>query len=300
MVVAYSTLPANTTPFTEYFSSTVGKESQIILQDKIILRNKREKIELGYSLNEYRLLSKSFAEWEQRDTPAINFIQNIWQTPHLFYTIPSIQYYSNPLPPDPNNSDIYNNYMAAPNPLAATYKPDTQNYDDLVKNDYQEFYSFLDWSNNVKALIDNVCVISIGKIEQAPTGTYTNTGKCFNYDDVGNETDAYNCVANSNTNPSTGYTVDELEAISNSIILYPNPTTASSQYNVTISWSGVALNKIYNLQVYSSAGMSVYNYNPITGINTTSFNLQSQLPGTFVANFVLNTGQIVSKNILKW
>ena len=152
----------------------------------------------------------------------------------------------------------------------------------------------------MRVLIENICAISIVKVEQTPAGTYLNMGKCFNYDTAGNETSAFDCTPNTSTNPNVGYSPDELDAINNSIIVYPNPTTASNQYNVTISWSGAALNKIYNLQVYSSAGMSVYNFNPTAGINTTSFNLQSQLPGTFVANFVLNTGQVVSKNILKW
>lgn len=91
---------------------------------------------------------------------------------------------------------------------------------------------------------------------------------------------------------------DELEVIKNSIVIHPNPTKATDNYNVTISWSGAALGKIQSVQVFNSSGSLVYSYIP--GANTTSFNLQNQLPGSFIANFVLNTGQIVSKNILKW
>ncbi|QBO59515.1 lamin tail domain-containing protein [Chryseobacterium salivictor] len=299
MVVAYSTLPNNTTPFTEYFATTVGKGDQIMLQNKIILRNKREIITLGYKIQENIMLKKSSIGWHFPQPERSNFVRDIWKYPSNFYDTKSIQYHPN-YPQYQDNPHLYNNYTDNPNPLDATYKPAIENYENIVKEDYQQYYSFLDWSENVKELVEKICAISIGKVEQTPAGNYTNIGKCFNYDSVGNETSAYNCAPNTGTNTASGYTPDELSIISNDIVIFPNPTTASNQYNVTISWSGVALNKIYNLQVYSSAGMSVYNYNPTTGVNTTTFNLQSQLPGTFVANFVLNTGQVVSKNILKW
>lgn len=288
IVLAYSTLPGNTTVFSEHFTPTVGKESQILYQDMIILRNKAETINLGYGFDGRVMLDKSTVSWNNPN-PSSNFYKDIWEHPNEFYNVNSLQLSST------------DNYIdATPNPLEANYKPAIQNYEDLVKNDLQQVYSFLDWSENVKFLVENLCAISIGKVEQIPAGTYTNLGKCFNYDTVGNETSAYNCTPNTGTSSGSGYTPDELENISNSIIVYPNPTTASNQYNVTISWSGPALNKIYNLQIYSGAGTTVYNYSPSLGINTTSFNLQSQLPGIFVANFILNTGQVVSKNILKW
>lgn len=288
IVVAYSTLPGGTTVFSEHFTPTRGKENQILYQDMILLRNKAEMIKLGYGFDGRVMLDKSTVGWSNPN-PSSNFFKDIWAHPNEFYNVNSLQLSS------------ADNYIdATPNPLEANYKPPIQNYEDLVKNDFQQVYSFLDWSENVRVLIENICAISIVKVEQTPAGTYLNMGKCFNYDTAGNETSAFDCTPNTSTNPNVGYSPDELDAINNSIIVYPNPTTASNQYNVTISWSGAALNKIYNLQVYSSAGMSVYNFNPTAGINTTSFNLQSQLPGTFVANFVLNTGQVVSKNILKW
>lgn len=299
MLIAYSTLPQNTTPFTEYFSTTVGKEDQIILQNKIILRNKTEIVTLGYKIQESIWLNKSSIGWHFPTPVRSNFVRAIWKNPSNFYDTKSIQYNPN-YPQYQIEPNLYNNYTANPNPLDATYKPAIENYENIVKEDFQQYYSFLDWSENVKELVEKICAISIGKVEQTPAGSYTNIGKCFNYDSVGNETSAYNCAPNTGTNTASGYTPDELAIISNDIVIFPNPTTASNQYNVTISWSVAALNKIYNLQVYSSAGMSVYNYNPTTGVNTTTFNLQSQLPGTFVANFVLNTGQVVSKNILKW
>ena len=294
MVIAYSVLRYNTTNFTEHFSTTTGKESQIIYQDQIILRNKREEISLGYSFNGSNLLNKSKYHWDFIAEPPSNFINNIYQNPAQFYLVNSIQY-------NPSNSSG-TNYEATPNPLAASYIPATQSYDEIVKEDFQQNYSYLDWSHDVNLLVDKICPITIEKVSQSPSGSYTNNGtSCFSYDTAGNLIAGGGCSGVS-TPPSgsSGLSPDELELIKNNIIISPNPTKASDSYNVTITWNGIALNMINNIQVFNSSGTTVYGFAPGIGVNTTTFNLQNQLPGAFVANFILNTGQVVSKNILKW
>ncbi|WP_312342582.1 lamin tail domain-containing protein [Chryseobacterium binzhouense] len=305
MVIAYSVLPYNTTNFTEHFSTTVGKENQIIYQDQIILRNKKDEVVLGYSFNGLHLLDKSKNMWEFGIEPSSNFIGSLYQNPSQFYSVNSIQYHPDPMSTmdpntQPNNYDLYN-YTAIPNPLAATYVPATQSYDDLVKNDFQQYYSYLDWTDNVNVLVDKICPISIEKVSQTPNGSYNNGISCFSYDTAGNLIAGGGCNGVS-TPPSgsSGLSPDELELIKNSIIISPNPTKASDSYNVTITWSGPASNKINNIQIFNSSGTTVYGFAPGTSVNTTTFNLQNQLPGAFVANFILNTGQVVSKNILKW
>lgn len=301
IVVAYSTLPSNTTPFTEYFTTTVGKQDQIILQNQIILRNKYEQLRLGYLIGGSALapVNKSDIAWEFRSEPNKNFVNNIWSTPSEFYNVKSIQY--NPsYVGNQDNPDLYDNYTATPNPLDATYKPPIQSYESIVKDDFQQYYSFLDWSDNVNALVNRVCQLSIEKTEQSPNGIYNSGGKCFSYDIAGNRTVAIDCTATNPATPNNGYNTDELEAIKNSIFVYPNPATPNNGYIVNISWNGPSINKISNLQVYSSGGGLVYGFSPTAGVNSTNFSLQGQLPGVFVVNFTLNTGQVVSKNILKW
>lgn len=294
MVIAYSVLPYDTTNFTEHFSTTAGKESQIIYQDQIILRNKREEVILGYTFNGSNLLDKSKYSWEFQAEPSSNFVKNIYQNPAQFYDYNSLQY----------NPNTYPNgkYEATPNPLAATYVPATQSYNDIVKEDFQQNYSYLDWSYDVNLLVDKICPISIEKVSQSPGGFYANNGTtCFSYDAAGNLISGVGC-SNPNSPPSgsSEFSIDELELIKNSIIISPNPTKASDSYNVTITWNGAALNKINNIQIFNSSTSTVYGFAPGIGVNTTTFNLQNQLPGAFVANFILNTGQVVSKNILKW
>lgn len=300
MVVAYSILPGNATVFAEHFTPTQGKESQIIFQDKLILRNKRDVAILGYKIGDSpTLVNKSSVGWQFMESPASNYIHDAWANPQGFYTVNSIQYNPNN-PPTQNNPDLYNNYMAAPNPLDATYKPATQNYEDLVRDDYLQYYAYLDWTDNVNVLVNRVCQISIQKIEQLPSGTYNSGGKCFTYDIAGNNTTSNDCAGSNNGPQTNEYSYDELEAIKNSIVIYPNPAISSNNYIVNISWSGPSINKIHNLQVYTSGASLVYGFMPTNGLNSTSFTLHGQLPGVFIANFTLNTGQVISKNILKW
>ncbi|WP_390451274.1 lamin tail domain-containing protein [Chryseobacterium sp. Alg-005] len=304
MVIAYSTMPAYLTEFPQLFSTTAGKEDQIILQDRILLRNKYESVVLGYSFNGYATVGKSGMIWEYRDEPGFNYIPNVWSTPGDFYTVKSIQYHPDPyygsLTSNSLTQDLYNNYEATPNPLDATFKPPIQNYESLVINDFNNNYAYLDWTDNVNDIVNKLCPINIEKVSQTPNGSYTGNGSaCFSYDSAGNLLAGAGCT-NESTPPVAvaGYTTDELELIKNSITIYPNPTKASDQYNVTLTWAGPALGKIQSVQVFNSAGGQVYSYTP--GPNTTTFSLQNQLPGAFVANFVLITGQVISKNILKW
>lgn len=290
MIVAYSTLPAYTTEFPSLFTTTAGKEDQIIYQNKIILRNRREQLGLGYSFfgSEYVAYWPNGNDftWTHDEEPAKNFIPDIWTTPDKFYTVKSLQY-------NPNDTLPYEDI---PNPLNATYKPDMQSFEGLVKDIYFANYGYLDWYENIHEILERVCSINIDKEQQSPTGIYSGTVKCFSYDISGNSISASDCSVSNQNASTTGYTPDELEEIKNSIVVYPNPTSGQ----VYIKWEGTSLNKINNLQVYNSTGASVYGLTPAAGINYASFSIQNQLPGAFVANFILNTGQVVSKNILKW
>lgn len=304
VVIAYSSLAYNTTPFPELFPTTIGKESQIIYQNEFLLRNKTDEVTLSHKLGNVAI-EKSVVRWEFGSEPVFNFIKNAWSVAGAFYTVKSIQYHPDPqstmdptIQPDPY--DLYN-YTSTPNPLAADYVPAMASYEQLVKDEFQQYYSFLDWADNVYVLVENKCPIKFELVYQTPSGNYSGEGsKCFSYDIAGNMTIGSNCSAGETTPPTgiVGFSTDELEAIKNSIVIYPNPTKAIDNYNVTITWSGAALGKITSVKIFHTLGSLVHTYTP--GTNTTGFSLANHLPGTFIANFSLNSGQIISKNILKW
>ena len=193
IVIAYSTL-RNTTTFPEHFTTTQGKENQILYQDKILLRNKREIIKAGYSFDGKTMLDKSTVEW-YNPNPSSNFVKDVWTQPSAFYNVKSMQLNSN------------NSYIeATPNPLDAIYKPPTQNYEDLVRDDFIQNYAYLDWTDNVNALVNKLCQISIQKIEQLPNGIYNSGGKCFSYDIAGNYISSSDCNPSNNIIPLKNWT----------------------------------------------------------------------------------------------
>lgn len=294
---------ANEDYFPEFFPTTAGKESKIIYQNVILLRNQRETIELGCTNFKglFSLPQSEYIDWVHRgNEPHPNYIPYSYSNSNNFYSVQSLQLVS-----DYNIQDeiisvgsLRNYDKSTPNPLEANYKPKTVSLKNLLLPLYYSNYANLTWSENVLNITNNTCPITILKEEQTPTRTYTNGNKCFTYDIAGNKTDAIDCNNPSiiSTTSSNGLTDDQLEEIKANITVAPNPTGG----NVYIYWNGIALNKVHNLAIYSSLGTNIYNFLPGTGVNSVSFSLQGQLPGTYIANFTLNTGQVVTKNILKW
>lgn len=287
LVIAYGKQPQEDY-FPSFFSTTQGKENQIIYQNVLLLRNKVETINLGCVLffGQIPIVSDHIS-WGGSNRISTNFIYNSWENTNNFYSVNSLQ------------KDATGNYFEnTPNPLDAIIKPQIKNIEDILRPIFYNYYSSLGWDANVLLITNNICFITISKEEQTPTGTYTNGNKCFTYDIAGNTTDAIDCNNPSiiSTTSSNGLTDDQLEEIKANITVAPNPTGG----NVYIYWNGIALNKVHNLAIYSSLGTNIYNFLPGTGVNSVSFSLQGQLPGTYIANFTLNTGQVVTKNILKW
>lgn len=285
--------------FPDFFPTTQGQEGKIVYQNVMLLRNKIETIRVGTFAykGQMPILSDEITVGKGANAPS-NYSPSNGNSA-VFYDVPSVQWQSTA---QQYGKPVHSYIDATPNPLGATYKPATQNLQDILLPIYLNNYSFLDWSDNVNLLLDQKCPIVIQKTEQVPSGTFSNDTKCFSYDTSGNSLSTSNC--NGSNGPGSGsvnnLTTDQLDEIKNSIVISPNPTKASDSYNVTITWSGPALNKINNIQVFNSSGTTVYAFAPGLGVNTTTFNLQNQLPGAFVANFILTTGQVVSKNILKW
>lgn len=291
VVVVYSQLIYDTTEFTALFPTTLGKEDKIIRQNLILLRNKKDNVKLGYSpFGQRANFNKGSVEVGSGIEPPSNRKRQAWTYPNICYSYPSVQLTSH---------NVYSN--GVPNPLESLYKPPIQNYEEILWNDYQNYYAFLDFADQVTNLNNTKCLTSISLTSQTPSGSFDQGKRCFFFDSAGNIISSNDCSNPGNGGQSNnGYTFDELESIKNSISLYPNPSTSSNQYTVHISWSGAAINKISNLQVHNTGGGLVFGLVPTNGMNSTSFSLQGQLPGVFVANFTLNTGQVISKNILKW
>ncbi|UKB84067.1 lamin tail domain-containing protein [Chryseobacterium sp. MEBOG06] len=279
--------------FPTFFSTTQGKEDQIIYQNVIKLSNTDESIALiaktvaGHNISqEYVASGVSFQQ--EGNNMGISAGFDAVANPSIFYEVKDWQY-------DFNTPQF-------PNPLVATIKPPIKPLEDYVGNILAQNYDILTWDSNAGDLIDNKCNIDIPYISQSFNVGPTSGSKKFNFDEAGNSSALNTGVLKtiselsdqSAENKNTG---DHLEQIKMAIQLSPNPTSDI----VNVSITGIAQGKVTSVQVFSGTGALLFTKNNLQDSSNFnfSFSLGNQITGVYVANFTLNTGQLVGKNILK-
>jgi len=302
IVVAYR---ANSTDnyFPVFFPSTVGKESKIFYQDKIMLRNKAEIIDLkmgyirGVEFKNTLAFSKGWAGVSSgRQVFEINnTYDNTTLTPSNFDFYSANSMHFTPIL-DYNNIPLF--YRDIASPLSADYKPQTMQLENIpnVQNIFQSNYTSQTWQYYANLILNNVCDETIIAISQTPSETYLTTGKCFTYDFSGNATIPSNCTPTAIIAlPITEYSPAEMEDISSKIVLYPNPTSSS----INITWDASLNGKITSIQWNNSNGVHLGNTSDVTNQSTATINLSLQPTGVYILRFILNTSQFISKNVLK-
>ena len=153
------------------------------------------------------------------------------------------------------------------------------------------------WDIYSEMLLNTTCNVAINDVEQIPSDTYLTTGKCFNYDNSGNNESSVDCAPPAPPIPtsSTEYTSEEMEDFSSLIVLAPNPTSST----ITANWSGAILGHITEMQVANTSGVSL-NVSSITPAqDNTLIYLTSQPTGIYIVKFILDSGQFISKNVIK-
>jgi len=283
--------------FTTFFPNAIGKESQIYYQNKIILRNTQETLKLfigelrGMQTNHNVVYGMS---WENPPNFPFTNSEEATENPasYDFYT----QGYSIHL----NNSGNY--FADSPTPFSSGYLPPTQNLEDIqsVIDALNEVYSTLTWKDYADAILYNTCSLALDVIEQIPLETYTNQSRCFTYDNSGNKIGFYDCSQENETSQNNGeeqqgYTNEQLDEINSKIILYPVPTNSI----LNIEWDDFVNGKISSIQFSNQNGVSIGTQTIQGTQSSTQFNFDGQPTGVFIVSFVLNSGQIISKNIMK-
>ncbi|WP_415060180.1 lamin tail domain-containing protein [Flavobacterium sp.] len=307
IIVAYGN--SNSTYFPTLFPNTLGKEDKIYYQDKIILRNDKEvlTVRIGqlrgvmYSNN---LRASHRMNWGGNgiQTPIDNgyeySLEGSWgttyykQSLHLNSFVPNINY--NYI----QNSESFSAGIATP--LSADFVPPTQNLLD-IPNVFQSFnttYTNLTYEYEVMQIINNTCPDNILLINQLPSDAYLDNGKCFNYDNSGNTIEAVDCIIPNNStdpiNPSE-YSTAELENFSSLILISPNPTT---NYFVAY-WTGDVVGKINEIQIFSMGNVLINSYLINQDQIEQQLSLNFSSSGVYIVKFILNTGQIITKNVIK-
>ncbi len=308
IIVAYGNSQANYFPF--FFPNTVGKESKIYYQDKIMLRNNKEV--LGLMMGRIRGIKLSNPVWVHQirwgatgtmpslvNNPDVYSVEN--NSNSDYYNYPSIHLNSfDNSPGNPNGLPQYTYVTGTPTPLGENFVPATQPIESnsqigqILSNQAAD----LTWEFEVNELINMECNLNILDVEQIPSGTYLANGKCFGYDNSGNNNSASDCLNPNVTNPpaSNQYTDSEVEEFSNLISLAPNPTNSA----LSAYWSGSVVGKIDQIQVFNTSGVSVLNYSSIASSQTDQLiNLTGYPTGIYIVNFVLDSSQIIFKNVIK-
>lgn len=276
--------------FPSFFSTTQGKESQIIYQNVIKLSNTDESIELiakniaGHNNISQEYVTSSISFQQENGNMGISVGFDAVANPSVFYEVRDWQY-------DYNTPQF-------PNPLVATVMPPIKPLETYVGNILAQNYDILTWDSNAESLINNTCNLLISNVSQSFNPGPTSGSKRFDFDSAGNSSALNVSTLKTNTGLSAENSIEgTLEQIKMAIQVSPNPTSDIANVSIT----GVAQGKVTSVQVFSGSGALLFTKNNLQDSSNFnfSFSLGNQITGVYVANFTLTTGQIVGKNILK-
>ena len=297
IVVAHKNNNTSENPITSFYPSSIGHETKIIYQDRIQLRNNRENIKLStkklgninlkssYEITNVTYKTKINVGSNYSSYPYYN-IYNKYQTtlPINYANFPSINY---------KHEEGYT--INPPNPFVLQFPPPLTPYNVTVSNILDDHYNDITYHDYVLALINNTCDKTVATIEQTPSLTLTTQKRCAVYDASGNITHWTTC----NTTPPpppVGYTEEEIQQIDAAITVFPNPTFG----NITAQWDTQYLSKIIQINASSMSGINIYASPSLITTTSHAFNINTQPMGLYVVTFVLDTGQLISRNVIKY
>jgi hypothetical protein len=301
IVVAYKQ-SGHSNYFTTFFPTTTGQESKIFYQDKMMLRNRSEEIKLH--MGEIRGVdckNKIIQRivWGVSTGGIETLLNNAWNSSATISSSPDYM----------ESESIHLNDIAQENafiflpasPLSSHYIPPAKDLEDIqsVQEALNNVLTDFTWDHYALAILNNTCPDDIDIIEQNDANQYMENGKCFTYDNSGNSKTAVDCITpdedEDDNNTTIEYTASEIEDFSSLIVLSPNPTSST----LTASWSGNVLGKITEMQVGNTIGVNI-NVTPIYPMqDNVLITLTSQPTGIYIVKFILNTGQFISKNVIK-
>jgi hypothetical protein len=298
LIVAYKQ-SGHTNYFTSFFPNTSGQETKIFYQDKIMLKNVSDEVKLHigdirgvYCKN--RIIQRVL--WGVSTGGMETLLDNYWNTET---TLPSSEDYYNTSVHLSNIEQPSVFQFGTATPLFSDYVPPSVDLEDIpaVQEALNNVLTDFTWDYYSSAILNNTCPDDINIVDQNTGSDYLQNGKCFSYDASGNSLEGVDClpINDDDNNSTTEYSTSEVEEFSSLIILSPNPTNST----LTATWSGSVLGKITEMQVGNSIGINI-NTTPIsTSQENVIINLTSQPTGIYIIKFILNTGQYISKNVIK-
>lgn len=316
IIVAYkNNLNSPTNPIVNFYPSSAGHEEKIIYQNKIILRNDRERLVLstnrvnGKQLKRFHEIgvifyrTKHYAPVPQHQNHSNNHFNtfpyyaiNNGYHPNIntsnYGTYPSLHYQLNNQSKQSNVATI-----APPSPFSMQNVPAVSSYDDIVRPFLESIYENLDSTEEVWSLRNVDCDKTIADVSQNPFFTESELVKCPVYDSNGNLTHWVVCSDDDDDDlVNLEYSPEQIEAINATIVIFPNPTYGG----LTIQWGETYIGTIQQLQISKFTGNTFYTSPSLAAQNSFNTDISTQQTGLFVISFMLNTGQIISRNIIKY
>jgi hypothetical protein len=317
IIVAYkNNLSSTFNPLVSFFPSCTGHEEKIIYQNKIILRNDRERLAIAtHRINGKRLKkfheighisykTKSYVPVPQHPNHSNNHfnqlplynINNGYHpnfNPSNYGSSPSLHFQL-------NNQGVQNNIaiMAPPSPFFMQTVPSVMSYDDVVRPLLESIYENIEYTEEILAIRMMDCDKTIISVTQQPLFNESGLAMCPEYDTNGNLINWFVCSdgEDEDENLTDEYSPELIEAISSSIIIYPNPTYGG----LSIQWDEAYIGAIQQLKISKHTGNTFFISPSLNAQNNFSTDISLQQTGLFVISFMLNTGQIISKNIIKY
>lgn len=157
---------------------------------------------------------------------------------------------------------------------------------------YGDYCSVVDWQGSVNHVLNSGCDNSIATLSEPSFSFDVVSRRCFNFDEAGNQYSSLDC------SPTVGLGDDEIETnvqLGNHFYIAPNPTYSST----TLSWDQEVNNLISSIIIVPINGA---NEIPIQFNATSQYvevNMNSYTAGLYVVRFCLNTGEYVTKYIMK-
>jgi hypothetical protein len=305
LLVAYKPFDSQYLYFPKFFPNTKGQETKILYQFRLVLNNLGEKVKLFTSGNGLLkdvlpkdkpplstvLIDVDKVQWENTGLLPSNYDKksSIGDGSTANYNINSLQR---------SGENSYNENNKT-NPLTALYKPAMVNYQDvpLVKNFRRNNYARLTWSQYVDRILKNTCNYPVPITEQSNSSyVLTTTKQCFKHDAAGNMDVKENCSSTTTSTTSSAANLqNDPEQIKNRIKIYPNPVSSL----VTLTWDNEVNNLISQMKIVALNGAYTVSVPKNASGYTFTADLTLQPKGIYVLIITLNSGQTLSKSIVK-
>lgn len=295
-------LDNNANPILEmYPATTQGHEDKIIYQSRLILRNDYERVRLittkinginlprPYVISEFSYRTTDHIHGKYSDYP-IYEIKNHNLDAVNFSEFPSLHFLA--------VSKIYS--INSPSPFFIQEIPETENFLSTLIPILTEHYDIITWVDEVNDILNTECDKEVLAIYQESTLNLTEEKFCAFYDNSGNLIGWINCNEDDEEDDEEDdgdfeYTYDELQEISSKIYIAPNPTN----HDINIMWDEEYIGVISSLSASSVYGNTFYNSDSLSSIGSTTVLLSYKPTGVYIITFQLNTGQFISKNVIK-